>query len=192
MTDTTIANHGHRWQMWLPSTPHEALRLAPTQRMDGWQPPKQAGIIFWVVEGVYGCWSAPLLWQWFIATASEYFEGQHTINNPQNYTCLLGGLSPINSMRWRGVQELMLGARGPFPPAAAMVAAVMMPVVFCSKAPEKCNKSTKISFLWAMFLFITIYCKTYCNSHNTNCSVAGARTTLVQCNPGILGIARKL
>jgi hypothetical protein len=46
-------------------------------------------------------------------------------------------------------------ARGPFPPAAAMVVVVVMPVV-CS------------------------------------CSVAGAQTTLVQLNPGILGIAGKL
>ncbi len=42
-------NHGRRQWKWLPSTPHEALH-----QMDGWQPPKQAGIIF------LGCWGC--LW----------------------------------------------------------------------------------------------------------------------------------
>jgi hypothetical protein len=36
----------------------------------------------------------------------------------------------------------MWGARGPFPPAAAMVVAVVTPVVFCAKATEKQNKNT--------------------------------------------------
>jgi hypothetical protein len=44
----------------------------------------------------------------------------------------------------------MRGARGPFPPAAAMVVVVVMSVVFCAKATEKCNKNTKISFLVAI------------------------------------------
>jgi hypothetical protein len=37
-----------------------------------------------------------------------------------------------------------------------------------------------------------MYCKTYYNSQNTNCSVARAQTTLVRWNPGILGIVKKL
>ncbi len=45
----------------------------------------------------------------------------NTLNSPKNYTCLVGGLSPIDLMRRRGVQGLMWGTRGPFPPAAAMV-----------------------------------------------------------------------
>jgi hypothetical protein len=49
----------------------------------------------------------------------------------------------------------MWGAGGPFPPAAAMVVAVVMPVVFCTKATEKSNKNTKISCLLAKSLFIT-------------------------------------
>ncbi len=57
----------------------------------------------------------------------------------------------------------MWGARGPFPPAAAMVVAVVMPVVFCAKATEKRNKNTKISCLLSKSLFITIYCKTSCS-----------------------------
>jgi hypothetical protein len=45
----------------------------------------------------------------------------HTLNSPQNYIRLLGGLSPIHLMHWRRVQGLMWGTRGPFLPAAAMV-----------------------------------------------------------------------
>jgi hypothetical protein len=39
-------------------------------------------------------------------------------------------------MHPRGAQGLMWGARKPFPPAAAMVVAVVMHVVFCAKATE--------------------------------------------------------
>ncbi len=38
----------------------------------------------------------------------------------------------------------MWGARGPFPPAAAMVLAVVMPVVFCAKATEKIKNKLKL------------------------------------------------
>ncbi len=41
----------------------------------------------------------------------------------------------------------MWGASEPFPPAAAMVVAVVTPVVFCAKATEKRNENTKISCL---------------------------------------------
>jgi hypothetical protein len=78
------------------------------------------------------------------------------------------------------------GARGPFPPAVAMVVAVVMPVVFCAKATEKRNKSTKISWWLPKSLFITIYCKTYCNSYcgpSPSCGMAGAKTTMVQWTP---------
>jgi hypothetical protein len=69
----------------------------------------------------------------------------------------------------------MWGARGPFPLAAAMVVAVVMPVVFCAKATEKRNKNTKLSWWLAKSLFITIYCKTYCNSYIANSSVTRAQ-----------------
>jgi hypothetical protein len=69
----------------------------------------------------------------------------------------------------------MWGARGPFWPAVAMVVVVVMPVVFCAKATEKSNKNTKISWWLPKSLFITIYCKTYCNSYIPNSSVARAR-----------------
>jgi hypothetical protein len=45
----------------------------------------------------------------------------HTLNTPQKYSRLLGGLLPIHLMRRRRVQGLMWGSRGPFLPAAAMV-----------------------------------------------------------------------
>jgi hypothetical protein len=70
----------------------------------------------------------------------------NTLNPPKNYIPKLGGVSPIHSTHWRGAQGLMWGARGPFPLAAAMVMAVVMPVIFCAKATEKRNKNTKISW----------------------------------------------
>ncbi len=90
------------------------------------------------------------------------------LNPPKEYIRKLGGLSPIHSTHWRGVQGLMWGARGPIPPAAAMVVAVVTPVVFCAKTTEKRNKNTKISWWLSKSLFITIYCKTYCNSYIAN------------------------
>ncbi len=97
------------------------------------------------------------------------------LNPPKEYICKLGGLSPIHSMRWGGVQGLVWGARGPFLPAVAMVVAVVTPVVFCAKATEKRNKNTKISWWLPKSLFITIYCKTYWCSYIANSSVARAQ-----------------
>ncbi len=45
----------------------------------------------------------------------------NTLNSPKKYLRLLGGLLPIHLTRWRGVQGLMWGARGPFLLAAATV-----------------------------------------------------------------------
>jgi hypothetical protein len=80
-----------------------------------------------------------------------------------------------------------------------MVVAVMTPVVFCAKAIEKRNKNTKISCLLPQKLFITIYCKTYCNSYIATCSVVEPElwrgrspNPFGPMDPGILGIARKL
>jgi hypothetical protein len=91
----------------------------------------------------------------------------------------------------------MWGARGAFPPAAAMVVAVVTPVVLCAKATEKRNKNTKISCLLPKSLFITIYCETYCNSYIANYSVVKpklwhgrSRTTLVN-GPRHIGYCRK-
>jgi hypothetical protein len=80
-----------------------------------------------------------------------------------------------------------------------MAVAVVRPVVFCAKATEKRNKNTKIHCLLPKSLFITIYCKTYCNSYIANCSVAEPKlwrgrspNHFGPMDPGILGIARKL
>jgi hypothetical protein len=99
----------------------------------------------------------------------------NTLNPPKEYIRKLGGLSPIHLTRWRGARGLMWGTRGPFPPAAAMFVAVVTPVVFCATATEKRNKNTKISWWLPKSLFITIYCKTYCNSYIPNRSVARAQ-----------------
>jgi hypothetical protein len=99
----------------------------------------------------------------------------NTLNPPKNYIRKLGGLSPIHLMRRCRAQGLMWGARGPFLPAAAMVVAVVTPVVFCAKATEKRNKNTKISWWLPKSLFITICYKTYCNLYIANSSVARAR-----------------
>jgi hypothetical protein len=78
----------------------------------------------------------------------------HTINSPQNNIHKLRGLLPIHSMHWHGAQGLMWGARGAFPPAAAMVVAVVMPILFCAKATEilKNAKNTKISCFYRIIL----------------------------------------
>jgi hypothetical protein len=84
----------------------------------------------------------------------------NTLDPPKKYIRKLGGLLPIHLMHRRGAPGLMWGARGPFSLAAAMVVAVVTPVMFGAKATEKRNKNTKISCLLQKSLFITIYCKT--------------------------------
>jgi hypothetical protein len=92
--------------------------------MDGRQPPEQAAIIFEAVEGVYGPQNTPMLWRCIIAETKERFEGRTHPQPPQKTTfAISGGCLP--SIRSIG-----------FPPAAAMVVAVVMPVVFCPKATE--------------------------------------------------------
>ncbi len=110
-----------RQQKWPPSAPHEALRSAPTLRMDGWQPPKLVDI-FW--GGLRVCMALKVLLcsgddespqHWSVLRAI------HTLNSPKNYIRLLGGLSPIHLTCWHRAQGLMWGTRGPFPPAVAVV-----------------------------------------------------------------------
>jgi hypothetical protein len=93
----------------------------------------------------------------------------------------------------------MWGARGVFPVAAAMVVAVVTPVVLCAMATEKRNENNKISCLLAKSLFVTIYFKTYCNSYIANCSMVKPELWRGQSpnhfgpmDPGILGITGKL
>jgi hypothetical protein len=67
----------------------------------------------------------------------------NTLDPPKKYIHKLGGSLPIHLKYQRGAPGLMWGARGAFPPAAAMVVAVVTPVVFCAKATEKRNKNPK-------------------------------------------------
>ncbi len=120
----------------------------------------------------------------------------NTLNPPKKYIRKLRGLSPIHSTCRRGAQGFMWGTREPFPPAAAMVVAVVTPVVFCAKATEKRNTNTKISWWLSKSLFITICYKTYYNSYIANSSVARAHGRSPNhygpMDPGIMGIAGKL
>jgi hypothetical protein len=105
-------NHGRRRWKWLPSAAHEALHSTLTCQMDGWQPPRQAGIILGCVEVVYGPQIAPLFQQCTSPQHWSVLRAIHTLNTPQNYIRLLGRLSSIHLMRWREAQDLMWGARG--------------------------------------------------------------------------------
>jgi hypothetical protein len=131
--------------------------------MDGQQPPKQADIIFGAVEGVYGPQNTPLLWQCIIAGTKECFEGHtHPQSSPKKHPQARRVVShPFDALAQ--VQGLMWGSRGPFLLAAAMVVAVVTPVVFCPKATEILNnvKNTKLTYFYRIFLTKTVYCKTY-------------------------------
>ncbi len=89
--------------------------------MNRLRPPELADVILWVVEGVYTlkallCSSnneSPQHW--------SVLRAIHTLNSPQNYIRLLGGLSPIHTLRWWGGKGLIWGTRGPLLPAGVMV-----------------------------------------------------------------------
>jgi hypothetical protein len=116
----------------------------PTRQIDGRQPPKQVDIIFEAVEGVYGPQNALMLWQFIIAGTKERFEGHTPPQQPPKYICKPRGLLPIYFKCQRGAQGLIWGARGAFLPAAAMVVAVVMPVVFFAKATKNAIKTLKL------------------------------------------------
>jgi hypothetical protein len=88
-----------------------------------------------------------------MARTKERFESHTHPKWPQKYIRKLGGLSPIHLKRWRRAQGLMWGARGPFPPVATMVVAVVTPVVFCAKATEK-MQSKHYNYLFVSNNFI--------------------------------------
>ena len=95
------------------------------------------------VEGVYGPQNTPMLWRFIIAGTKERFESHKHPQPPPKLLLQARGLSPILSKRRRRAQGFMWGARGQFPPAGAMVVAVVTPIVFCAKATEilkKCQK----------------------------------------------------
>jgi hypothetical protein len=148
---------------------------------------------------VHGPQNTPILRRCIIAGTKERFEGHKHPQPPPKYIRKHGGLSPIYLTHRHGAPGLMWGAREAYPPAAAMVVAVVTPVVFCDKANEKRNKNTKINWFLPKCYFITIYCKTYCDSHIANCSVVEPElwrgrspNHFGPMDPGILGIAGKL
>ncbi len=49
-----------------------------------------------------------------------------------------------------------------------------------AKATEKCNKNTKMSCLLAIYVFIAIHCKTYCNVPNANHKTMKVATKLMK------------
>jgi hypothetical protein len=71
------------------------------------------------------------------SSSPEQRKGHTHPHPPQKYIRKLRGLSSIHSKRRLGAQGLMWGARGPFLLVAAMIVAVVTPVVFCAKATEK-------------------------------------------------------
>jgi hypothetical protein len=60
----------------------------------------------------------------------------------------------------------MWGARGPFLPPAAMVVAVVMPVVFCNKATENFNKTLKL-VVCNQFFYVLLYIEKHIAVHIT-------------------------
>ncbi len=123
----------------------------------------------------------------------------NTLNTPKNYIRKLGGLLPIHSMRRRRAQGLMWGARGQFPPAAAMIVAVVTPVVFCAKATEKRTKTLKL-FGGCQKVYLLLYVIRHIVIH-ISLIVAWPEPELWHgwspnhygsMDPGILGITRKL
>jgi hypothetical protein len=98
--------------------------------MDGRQPPEQVNIIFGLLRVCMALKTLQYCGNTSLLEQRGALRAIHTFNNPQKYTPLLRELSAIHLTHQRGAQGLMRGARGPFPPAAAMVAVVVMPVVF--------------------------------------------------------------
>jgi hypothetical protein len=130
-----------------PLAPH--MRPCPPRRRIKWMGdnPLSKRIYFW---GLLRVFMALKTLQYCGNSSSpeqrSALRAINTLNPPKEYIRKLGGLLPIHSMRQRGAQGLMWGAKGPFPPAAAMVVAVVMPVVLCAKVTEKRNKNSKISW----------------------------------------------
>jgi hypothetical protein len=107
--------------------------------MDGGQPPKQADIFLGVLRV---CMALKTLQCCGGASWPEQrsaLRAMHTLNLPKIIPAASLGvchmLSPIHLMHRHGAQGLMWGSRGPFQLAAALVVAVVMPVVCrCSMA----------------------------------------------------------
>jgi hypothetical protein len=82
-----------------------------------------------------------------IAVTKEHFEGHTHPQSPPKIHLQAWRVVPHPFNVLARVQGLMWGGRGPFLPAAAMVVAVVTPVVCCAKATEilKNSKNNQIS-----------------------------------------------
>jgi hypothetical protein len=87
-----------------------------------------------------------MLLQYIIAGTKERFEGRMLPHPPPKLHPLALWIValPLEALARSKRPCELGGTSGPFPPAVAMVVAVVTPDVFCAKATEKCNKNTKL------------------------------------------------
>ncbi len=102
----------------------------------------------------------------------------NTLNPPKKYICKLRRLSSIYLMSWHRAQGLMWGARGQFLPWWPWLWRLWRQLCFVLRLLKKEIKTLKLVGGYQKSLFITIYCKIYCNSYITNCSVARAQVVV--------------
>jgi hypothetical protein len=133
----------------------------PTHCMDSRQHPKQVDIIIGLLRVCMALKTLQYCGNTSLLEQRGALRAIHTLNNPKNYTGLLGGMSAIHLVCQHGVQGLMWGARGPFLPAAAMVVAVVTPVVFMLRLLKNAKTLDKL------FLNKKIYLLQYIVKHTT-------------------------
>ncbi len=112
--------------------------------MDERHPPEQANTIFGAVEGEYGPHNTPMLWQCIISGTKKHFEGHtHPQSPPKIHPQAQRIVTHPFKVSAQSARPHVGHTREPFPPAAAMVVAVVMPVVFCAKATEILKNAIK-------------------------------------------------
>jgi hypothetical protein len=87
-----------------------------------------------------------MLWQCASPEQRSTLRAVHTLNNPQKYTRLLGGLSPIHFKCWCRTQGLTWGTREKFLLGVAMVVGVVTPDVFVLRLLKNVIKMLKLVF----------------------------------------------
>ncbi len=140
-------NHSQPWPPLSEMAPlHPTWSLVPRADVsNGWaKNPEQADIVLGGVEGVYGPQDTPMLPQCIITITWECFEGHTHPQHPPKLHSLAWGLLTIHSTHWRRAQGLMWGTGGLFLPAAAMVVAVVTPVVLVLRLLKNAIKTLKL------------------------------------------------
>jgi hypothetical protein len=103
-----------------------------------------------------------MLWRCIITGTKERFEGNKHPQSPQKIHTQAWRVvaHPFKALAWSA--RHMWGTRGPFPPVAAMVVAVVTPVVFCTKATEILKNTIKSLQLVVCMqqYYLYLYCKT--------------------------------